>query len=708
MEVLALLPALLPILLLLSSIEGRAVPGFRDQSDFFYPASRYTASRLNARQLPLWNPLSGNGEAWAANGQNQIFYPPALFFLLKNGARAVGLFLLFHFLAAYFFFFFLLRARDATLPAAALGSSVFAFSGIAVSFSAFWNHFAGFAWIPAMAWAAQKGLKTRRQKAAFGSALALCLLAGSPEAALFGALLSAAIFAFEKQREESRRVEEGYVWVRRPGSFAAAGAVGVLLGCVTIVPLADLLRGSLPRFAAEAGGVSLRQCLSLIMAPSRSTLPWLPDGALYLQTLYLSLPILLLAAAAFGLAERGREKIFWLLAAAGALAVSLVDFRVPFRYPAKLAIPVLFCVSLLAASGVDTLRFGSRGRFRRALGLGFFAASLLAGFVFSAGRTERGTIAAAGLAFSAACFLESRRIRALLVWAGILAGAAHLAQAARPLRRDVSLETFRERPKPSRGKVLTSEDDLLAAWSASVLPDDRERVRRQVDSLEGYTNLLFGISKARTASAIPSRSSRTFMDSLFGVPDLNPAAAIAGCGEIRFPDRDHVARVLVERPLSGASFFFNGRLEADPKKALSEIYLRRLEWRRTLLVAENSRRLGAESADSRPTVASASLVSERPERLEYSVSLSRPAWFYRPQSFDRWWRATIDGRPAPIVRANGVFSAVAVPAGDHKVVWFYWPWPFFIGAGLSALGFLIVVWLTLSAEPPARAYGGRG
>lgn len=197
------------------------------------------------------------------------------------------------------------------------------------------------------------------------------------------------------------------------------------------------------------------------------------------------------------------------------------------------------------------------------------------------------------------------------------------------------------------------------------------------------------------------------MDSLFRVPDLNPAAEIAGCGEIRFPDRDHVARVLVERPLSGASFFFVARLEPDAEKALSEIYDRRVDWRKTLLVAELSPLLGGEVPGPGPTAATASLLSERPERLEYSVSLSRPAWLYRPHSFDRWWKATIDGRPARLVRANGVFSAVALPSGDHRVVWLYEPWPFYTGAALSVVGLLVVLWLALSHEPRHHAYGGR-
>ena len=66
--------ALLPALFWLSPalLEGRA-PSFRDQGDFFYPLKLYTADRLKAGELPLWNPLSGTGEPWLANAQSGAF-----------------------------------------------------------------------------------------------------------------------------------------------------------------------------------------------------------------------------------------------------------------------------------------------------------------------------------------------------------------------------------------------------------------------------------------------------------------------------------------------------------------------------------------------------------------------------------------------------------------------------------------------------------
>ena len=122
---------------------------------------------------------------------------------------------------------------------------------------------------------------------------------------------------------------------------------------------------------------------------------------------------------------------------------------------------------------------------------------------------------------------------------------------------------------------------------------------------------------------------------------------------------------------------------------------------RKLLVEKkpsNAPRSGRSPA-SRGALAVGSTVSETAEKLEFKVDLSQDLWMYRAQSWDPWWRATIDGKTAPIIRANGVFSAVVVPKGDHRVVWQYRPWPFYVGAAISAIALVTLLFLALAGEP---------
>jgi hypothetical protein len=60
-----------------------------------------------------------------------------------------------------------------------------------------------------------------------------------------------------------------------------------------------------------------------------------------------------------------------------------------------------------------------------------------------------------------------------------------------------------------------------------------------------------------------------------------------------------------------------------------------------------------------------------------AVELEAPAAGYLilSETWDPGWRATVNGAPAPIAPVDGVFRAVAVPAGHSTVEMRYWPWP---------------------------------
>jgi uncharacterized membrane protein YfhO len=62
-------------------------------------------------------------------------------------------------------------------------------------------------------------------------------------------------------------------------------------------------------------------------------------------------------------------------------------------------------------------------------------------------------------------------------------------------------------------------------------------------------------------------------------------------------------------------------------------------------------------------------------------------------SFAEGWRATADGHPATIVRANGLFRAVRLNPGPHAVEFVYRPRGFLIGATASATALALVLGL---------------
>jgi hypothetical protein len=76
-------------------------------------------------------------------------------------------------------------------------------------------------------------------------------------------------------------------------------------------------------------------------------------------------------------------------------------------------------------------------------------------------------------------------------------------------------------------------------------------------------------------------------------------------------------------------------------------------------------------------------------------------YFVLLDSFDSNWKARVDGHGAPLLRADGAFRAVRLPAGDHSVQFVYRPRAFVVGATISCMTALILA-LAAALQPRLR------
>jgi uncharacterized membrane protein YfhO len=74
--------------------------------------------------------------------------------------------------------------------------------------------------------------------------------------------------------------------------------------------------------------------------------------------------------------------------------------------------------------------------------------------------------------------------------------------------------------------------------------------------------------------------------------------------------------------------------------------------------------------------------------VELDVEVSSAGFVVLVESFGRGWRATVDGLPAEILRANHLFRGLRLPRGRHRVVFSYRPLPVVLGLALSSLALL--------------------
>ena len=703
--------ALIPpaVWLLPSLLQGRA-PTFRDQADFFFPLKLYTADRLKAGQLPLWNPLSGAGEPWLANAQSGVFYPPTLFFLIPSPGLAAGLFLLLHFgIAAWGMWRFC--KEEGVTDAGALGAAaVFAGSGLPASLSAYWNHFGAFAYLPGILSLARSGLRSRRAGGAFALLLGLQAMAGSPELSAGTILLALAFVRFRRPEPPSgwRETTPRESLLRG----ARSAALGLALAAWVLVPLGELALHSersapFPASERDIGAIGRGALVSAFGVEDSL-------GNFFLASLCLG-PIPIVAAIA-AFAERERRGLVLLLALVGAAGIVLAVAAPPgtwlrelpglnrIRYPAKALTATVFSVAALAGLGLDTLRFAAGRRARWLLAILAAGGGLAAVALTRHGGAFRALTGAGAAALILLALLPPRSAAA----GGALAAAAALCLTASfaavngAVFRFVAGEEIRRPSEPIGflarvpGRILTPPMSELAPWVTRDWSFDAAMVRRQREALIGYTNLLAGVRTLRTAAALPTGTARRIADAIDAEPDPSRAGGAAS-GRVYWtpflPNRLGSRKVgeFYRAPLNPyrprISFVREYAVEPDAGRAWLRVARGESDWsRQVLLDREPSPR--PQPAPGRYVIAR--IDEERPERVVADVNADAPGIVVLTDLAYPGWMATVDGGKAALLIADGCFRAVAVPAGSHRIVFRYRPISFYAGAAISLAALLVL------------------
>lgn len=106
----------------------------------------------------------------------------------------------------------------------------------------------------------------------------------------------------------------------------------------------------------------------------------------------------------------------------------------------------------------------------------------------------------------------------------------------------------------------------------------------------------------------------------------------------------------------------SARVEADDAAALRTLLSPTFDPDREIVLSE-----GTNAAAPSTFAGGARVLERRSDRLALEASLTDPGWVVIVDAWDPGWHARVDGRPAPVQRANLAFRAVAVPAGRHTV-----------------------------------------
>jgi hypothetical protein len=115
---------------------------------------------------------------------------------------------------------------------------------------------------------------------------------------------------------------------------------------------------------------------------------------------------------------------------------------------------------------------------------------------------------------------------------------------------------------------------------------------------------------------------------------------------------------------------------------------------------------GEAAAPPASLAAVTTIAAHEPDYVRVDARVDQPAIVVLVETYDPGWRATVDGASAPVLRANGAFRAVRVPAGGHVVEFTYRPLPVLAGGAVSVVALLALLGGAVLAWASSRAGHG--
>jgi hypothetical protein len=150
--------------------------------------------------------------------------------------------------------------------------------------------------------------------------------------------------------------------------------------------------------------------------------------------------------------------------------------------------------------------------------------------------------------------------------------------------------------------------------------------------------------------------------------------------------------------LPRAYVVYSATVAPNTQSAIGALLSPRFDPRNSMILTGGGSSLHGASA--RP--AAVTWQKDDPEDVELAVDSPAPGFLVLSDLYAPGWEVTVDGQALPLLRANVVFRAVAVPAGRHSVAFSYRPPLFYTFAPISLTATLAVLGLALFAlfRPP--------
>jgi hypothetical protein len=632
-----------PLLLVSAPLLGW-MPAHRDLIDFFAPMRGLTAEFIWTGTAPWINLANGCGEAWFANPETAVLYPPAWLHLVLPGPWALSAEIALHLALLSLGVGLMARELGASREGRSLAEVAAWSAGPVLVTVGVLNNLETLAWLPWMALAAR--LDDRRSVPFLAVATALGWLGGEPQVWAVGVVLAIAV-------------------ARRRNRALIGLSLGVAVIAVQLVPfLAWVAEGDRgPAASWLLRGAVTPVDWSGVLVPGLSSTA---GRMVYAESLFLGAPVLVCA-----LLGSWRRRWLLVVVAAFALLATLPEIGAGrffviltgglVRYPSRFALLGLALLLPLAGRGVDDWLKG-RGRWLAVVASGL---TLLACVVSS--HPWRWWVAGAPalLMLIAALAPVWRPLRA----AALVSGVAGMVIAGLPLigLRPVTdiraaQPTWPEAVGGGRVYVPTPAEDVMR-WLASGLG------ARRLWPV-GYLNLEEGLTMTRTDAPVANRR----LASHIAITDEGPARrwwldALAA-EWIILPEGQGLPRGMEQVASRGGMRLLRNH-GAMPVMWLAD---------RPPEPDRPGNRVGE--------VTEQTLIGNA---CSMTVSTPTESWLSVSLAPVNGWRWRLDGRPVELERGPGIIQHLRVPAGNHHLEGRYRPPMHLLTTVFSGCAMLVVL-----------------
>jgi hypothetical protein len=714
--------SLLGLLILISFpgvVLGTHAFSYRDAGLFSYPVAYYLRDSLRHGQWPLWNPCSNCGVPFLAQWNTLALYPFSLFYVLLPMPWSLNFFLLGHLLLGGSGMYRLAHYWFGSRLAASVAALVFAWNGLSLQFLMWPCHNAALAWMPWVILHCERAGKEGGRRVFWAALVAAAqMLTGSPETILLTWLMVAVCFVRGVAQKEQ------FFWLagrRLLGLAALAGA----LSAAQLLPTLDFLAHG-DRTSAFGGGVwslppwGLANLLVPLFHSSGSLSGvFMQEDQQWTSSYYVGVLPLLLGAIALWRARGGRTRLLGVLALAGVLlalghAGLLLDILkrvLPLlgfiRYPVKFIILTIFCLALLAGAGAAWLQARPPDVARRSLpgpaallGAGillFLAVEFCFPFPSDSWRAVwpnalgRLLALAAGAALLALIFkTHPPRSCGVLAFGFLLLTGLDICTHEPSQNPVIPVQGYDNYPPPMTRQPRVGESRAMLSPAAErtmenlATADPLRLYLGQRAELFSDCNLLNGIPVVGGFFSLHLAGPQK-VEGLLAAGKASPRlAGFLGVSQIAPAPPPFVWEAQTNfMPLAtiGQKPVF-----LDDAAALAELSSEGFDPRQAVSLPLDARGRTKAGADGQARVLSS---RAGPSECVFEASAESRTMLVVAQAYYHCWRATVDGTPAPLWRANYAYQALEVPPGRHEVRLEYVDWAFRTGAVISVATLLL-------------------